>query len=35
MPKNTTMWVAVAAIVIAILALLVSTEVITLPWSWN
>lgn len=35
MPKNTTMWVAVIAIVIAVIALLVSAKVITLPWYWG
>lgn len=35
MPKNTTMWVAVIALVIAVIAILAVSKVITLPWSWG
>ncbi len=35
MPKNTALWVALIALVVAVVAVLASTNVITLPWGFN
>lgn len=35
MPKNLTLYIAIAALGIALIAILAVTKVITLPWSWG
>ncbi len=35
MPKNSTMWIAVIALVIAVVAILLATNVISFPWGWG
>lgn len=35
MPKDNTMLIAVIALVVAVVAILLATDVINLPWSWG
>lgn len=35
MPKGTALWVSIAALVVAVIAILVATKVVTLPWVWG
>lgn len=35
MPKDNTMLIAVIALVVAVVAILLATDVISLPWAWG
>lgn len=35
MTKNTTLYIAIVALIIAIVAILAVSKVITLPWTWG
>ncbi len=35
MPKNTALWVALVALVLAVVAVLAAANIITLPWAWH
>jgi hypothetical protein len=35
MPKNNTMILAVIALIVAVVAILLATDIISLPWAWG
>lgn len=35
MPKENTMLIAIIALVVAVVAILLATDVISLPWAWG
>jgi len=35
MPKGTALWITIGLVVVAIIAILLVTNVISLPWHWH